>query len=55
MEVEASKAKRQIEIAEEQAYFARELIGEIDKWAEGLPKTKQATYSAIRDNTLFET
>ncbi len=55
MEVEASKAKRQIEIAEEQAYFARELIGEIDKWAEGLPKTKQAAYKVIRDNTQFET
>lgn len=55
LEAEASKAKRQIEIAEEQVYFARELVEAIDKWAEELPKTKQATYSEIRDNTQFET
>ena len=55
LEVEAAKAKRQIEFAEEQVYFARELVEAIDKWAEELPKTKQAAYKVIRDNTQFET
>jgi hypothetical protein len=55
LEVEAAKAKRQIEIAEEQAYFARELVEAIDNWTTELPKTKQAAYKVIRDNTQFET
>ena len=55
LEVEVAKAKRQIEIAEEQVYFARELVEAIDDWATELPKTKQAAYKVIRDNTQFET
>lgn len=55
LEVEVAKAKRQIEIAEEQVYFARELVEAIDGWATELPKTKQAVYKVIRDNTQFET
>ena len=55
LEAEAAEAKLQIEIAEEQAYFARKLVEAIDNWTTELPKTNQAAYSAIRDNTLFET
>ena len=55
LEAEAVKAKRQIEIAEEQVYFARELVEAIDNWTTELPKTKQAAYKVIRDNTQFET
>ena len=55
LEVEAAKAERQIEIAEEQVYFARELVEAIDNWTTELPKTKQAAYKVIRDNTQFET
>ena len=55
LEAEAAKAKRQIEIAEEQVYFARELVEAIDEWTTELPKTKQAAYKVIRDNTQFET
>ena len=55
LEAEAAKAKLQIEIAEEQDYFARELVEAIDDWATELPKTKQAAYKVIRENTQFET
>ena len=55
LEAEAATAKRQIEIAEEQVYFARKLVEAIDNWTTELPKTKQAAYKVIRDNTLFET
>ncbi len=55
LEVEVAKAKRQIEIAEEQVYFARELVEAIDDWATELPKTKHAAYKVIRANTQFET
>lgn len=55
LEAEAAKAKRQFEFAEEQVYFARELVEAIDKWTTELPKTKQAAYKVIRDNTQFET
>ena len=55
LEAEAAKAERQIEIAEEQVYFARELVEVIDNWTTELPKTKQAAYKVIRDNTQFET
>ncbi len=55
LEAEAAKEKRQIEIAEEQVYFARELVEAIDDWTTELPKTKQAAYKVIRGNTQFET
>ena len=55
LEAEAAKAKLQIEIAEEQVYFARELVEAIDKWTTELPKTKQTAYKVIRENTQFET
>ena len=55
LEAEAAEAKRQIEIAEEQVYFARELVEAIDDWATELPKTNQAEYKVIRDDTQFET
>ena len=55
LEAEAAKAKHQIEFAEEQVYFARELVEAIDDWTTELPKTKQAAYKVIRDNTQFET
>ena len=55
LEAEAAKAKRQIEIAEEQVYFARELVEAIDDWTTELPETKQAAYKVIRNNTQFET
>ena len=55
LEAEAAKAERQIEIAEEQVYFARELVEAIDNWTTELPKTKQAEYKVIRYNTQFET
>ena len=55
LEAEAAKAKRQIEIAEEQVYFARELVEAIDNWTTELQKTKRAAYKVIRDNTQFET
>ena len=45
----------EVEVAEEQVYFARELVEAIDDWATELPKTKQAAYKVIRDNTQFET
>ena len=55
LEDEADDAKRQIEIAEEQVYFARELVEAIDDWTTELPKTKQTEYEEIRYNTQFET
>lgn len=55
LEAEAAKAERQIEIAEEQVYFARELVEAIDDWTTELPKAKQAAYKVIRSNTQFET
>lgn len=55
LEIAATRANRQIEIAEEQVYFARELVEAVDDWAKGLPKTKQIAYKVIRDNTQFET
>ena len=55
LKFEVANARHQIEIAEEQVYFARELVEAIDDWATELPKTKQAAYKVIRDNTQFET
>ena len=55
LKIESAKAKRRIEIAEEQVYFARELVEAIDNWTKELPKTKQAAYKVIRDDTQFET
>lgn len=55
LEDEASNTRRQCEIAEEQVYYARELVEAIDDWTTELPKTKQTEYKEIRCNTQFET
>lgn len=49
------KKDKEIELLWEQIDFAKDLIEGIDNWATELPKTKQASYKVIRDNTQFET
>ena len=53
---EENKAvRRNLELAEEQISFARNLVEEIDRFAEqNLSKVKKKVYDQIRENTYFE-
>lgn len=47
--------ERNLELAEEQIDFARNLVEEIDAFAEeNLSKAKKKVYDQIRENTYFE-
>jgi hypothetical protein len=47
--------RRNLELAEEQIDFARNLVEEIDAFAEeNLSKAKKKVYDQIRENTYFE-
>lgn len=47
--------ERNLELSEEQIDFARNLVEEIDAFAEqNLPKVKKKVYDQIRENTYFE-
>ena len=55
LEKENKGLRRNLELAEEQIDFARNLVEEIDAFAEeNLSKVKMKVYNQIRENTYFE-
>ena len=53
-EGDLAEAERRIERLEEQIYFAQDLIDCLTRFSETLPKTKQAAFKALLDNSSFE-
>lgn len=55
LEEENKVLARNLELAEEQIEFARNLVEELDQFAEqNLSKVKMKVYNQIRENTYFE-